>query len=182
MGGSEWGLVISPILVQNGPMTSDELRNWSYHGKTAMDRFWPKIKKTDTCWLWTGARLAFGYGILTVRNRLNFAHRISWLFHCGDIPSGLYVLHRCDVPNCVRPDHLFLGTYAMNFADARAKGRWKPLQGEQIGTSKLKAKQVIKIRRLFDTGRFSKDALGKRFGVTDVMIGNIVRRKWWKSV
>lgn len=92
------------------------------------DRFWEKVQKTKTCWLWTGANLGgkWPYGMLgkpgdpTV---LYKAHRLSWELHVGPIPDGLFVLHKCDVPLCVNPDHLFLGTAADNMADMVQKGR-----------------------------------------------------------
>ena len=92
------------------------------------ERFWEKVQKTDGCWLWTGATIAAGYGELAVgqpRKPLR-AHRLSWEMHHGPIPEGLLVLHHCDVRNCVRPEHLFLGTHQDNMADAYAKGRMRP--------------------------------------------------------
>lgn len=92
------------------------------------ERFWKKVHKTDTCWLWTGSANRHGYGSFAVDGRdalrrSENAHRFSWRLHYGDIPAGVDVCHRCDVPRCVRPDHLWLGTRLENMADAKAKGR-----------------------------------------------------------
>lgn len=87
--------------------------------------FWAKVNKTATCWLWTASRNWAGYGLCLVgKNRkLTNAHRVSWEMANGKIKGGLHVLHKCDVRNCVRPDHLFLGTHRDNMLDMRAKGR-----------------------------------------------------------
>src|SRR5262245_20642397 len=89
-------------------------------------RFWAKVHKTDTCWLWTGSTHR-GYGQLSSPSGRGHAPlrapRVSWEIHYGPIPEGLWVLHRCDVRGCVRPDHLWLGTRQDNIADMVAKGR-----------------------------------------------------------
>jgi hypothetical protein len=86
-------------------------------------RFWAKVSKGDGCWIWTGSRNPKGYGRLNTGNRVRLAHAISWELSHGAVPDGLWVLHRCDNPPCVRPDHLWLGTAADNTADMVAKGR-----------------------------------------------------------
>lgn len=85
--------------------------------------FWTHIEKTDDCWLWHGARNSFGYGSLGKNYRYRNAHRFSWYLEHGDILVGQFVLHRCDVPACVRPDHLFLGDARDNSHDMCRKGR-----------------------------------------------------------
>ena len=95
--------------------------------KTITERFWTKVEKSDGCWIWKGSRHHNGYGYLhrgghTDRHPAR-AHRFSWEIHNGPIPVGLWVLHRCDNPPCVRPDHLFLGTRKDNMVDCAAKGR-----------------------------------------------------------
>lgn len=88
------------------------------------ERFWEKVVKSEGCWEWSGARSKHGrYGIINVGGRSTKAHRVSWELNRGPIPPGAKVLHHCDNPPCVRPDHLFIGTQADNLADGRRKGR-----------------------------------------------------------
>lgn len=87
-------------------------------------RFWPRINKTATCWLWTGSKNRSGYGHLKVCRRYVAVHRISWQIANGKaIPDGLLACHHCDTPLCVNPEHLFLGTHTDNMRDMHAKGR-----------------------------------------------------------
>ncbi len=93
---------------------------------TPIERFTAKVKRTPGCWLWQGSLTPLGYGQFSYLGDQR-AHRASWRIFCGEIPSGMFVLHRCDVRNCVNPEHLFLGTQADNIRDKVAKGRcWKP--------------------------------------------------------
>lgn len=87
--------------------------------------FWSKVAITDDdkCWLWNGACNWKGYGVTWWQKKFNRAHRVSWLITNGNIPNGLFVLHTCDVRNCVNPKHLFLGTHQDNMKDMTAKGR-----------------------------------------------------------
>src|SRR5258708_5631071 len=100
------------------------------------ERFWEKVRKTQSCWLWTGAHKngRWPYGVLggPGDDSPRLAHRVSWELHHGPIPAGMNVLHKCDNPPCVRPAHLFLGTFADNTADMVKKGRAKG--GRPIGT------------------------------------------------
>lgn len=88
--------------------------------------FWSKVSKTDTCWNWIGCRNTAGYGSVSREGRIHSAHRISFEMAFGLIPAGLNVLHDCDNPSCVRPDHLVAGTQSQNLKDAVARGRCKP--------------------------------------------------------
>ncbi len=93
--------------------------------KPLEERFWAKVRKSDGCWEWTGAANRQGYGRIALGRASGprRAHRIAWELTHGPVPDGLWVLHHCDNPPCVRPDHLWLGTRADNARDCRLKGR-----------------------------------------------------------
>ena len=97
------------------------------------------------CWLWTGAVDDCGYGRIAVNKINKTAHRISWPLHKGDIPKNMCVCHVCDVPSCVNPNHLFLGTHASNMKDRDEKERGYVPHGTQHWKCKLKETEVIKI-------------------------------------
>jgi hypothetical protein len=88
-----------------------------------IERFWSKVQKSDGCWLWTDAPFGFGYGRMRVNGRNIPAHRLSAMIHFGMFDRRLYVLHHCDTPLCVRPEHLYLGTAADNVRDKMQRGR-----------------------------------------------------------
>lgn len=92
---------------------------------TLLDRFLAKIQKTETCWLWTAGRCSSKatYGAFYFEGRDQPAHRVSWILRNGTIPKGLHVLHHCDTPLCVNPEHLFLGTPQDNMTDKVKKNR-----------------------------------------------------------
>ena len=94
------------------------------HRRPLVERFWEKVEKSDGCWLWTGAKITQRYGALNVDGVIDLAHRLMWKMAYGPIPDGLQVLHHCDNPPCVRPDHLFLGTQQHNVRDAIRKKRF----------------------------------------------------------
>lgn len=78
------------------------------------------------CWLWDGPIVLKGYGCFSFKQKRRFAHRVSWELYKGSIPSGMLICHRCDIPSCVNPEHLFPGTYSDNINDMYAKGRGRP--------------------------------------------------------
>src|SRR3990167_8959811 len=151
-----------------------------------IDNFWKKVDKTDTCWNWIAHKLNYGYGGIRLNKKEQRAHRISWELHNGEIPKGLHVIHKCDNPPCVNPDHLWLGTHQDNMRDRSKKGRTSrhignlDLGGEKHGSSKLKEKQVIEIRNLGKTGIYIQKELADLFGVHQTTINNILNNKYWK--
>ena len=105
-----------------------------YKARPLWERLWAKIDASGDCWLWTGARQRSGYGrIMVSKGRFDLAHRVSYRLTRGEIPEGMFVLHSCDNPQCVKPAHLFVGTQADNMRDCRAKGRWQYKARNQSG-------------------------------------------------
>ena len=145
------------------------------------ERFWGYVKKTDTCWLWNGYKSKGGYGRIKNNRRFHFAHRVSWEFVNGKIPNGLLVLHKCDVRNCVNPDHLFLGTHADNNHDMYAKGRGRGARsGEAHHNAKLNEKQIAEIRSLRSNGLTLKE-IADVYGINFRHVSRIVNFQRWRK-
>lgn len=132
----------------------------------------------DACWLWTGTRVG-GYGVLRVRGRGLKAHRIAYALAHGSL-QGLCVLHRCDVPACCNPHHLFLGTAADNNADMWRKGRGRPgvLRGAENSRARLSEAQA----REALNSTASVTELARRFGVAPCTISNIRCGTNWRHL
>lgn len=143
------------------------------------EKFWEKVQKSEGCWLWTGAcknNSKWPYGVLgngRGRNTL-LAHRVSWELHYGPIPEGMLVLHHCDVAPCVRPDHLFLGTFKDNTQDMLKKGRFTPC--------KLTEQEVLEIRRRYPAGGVTYKELAQQYNVSHQLISFILSRRIWKHI
>lgn len=152
-----------------------------------VDRFWSKVRKTDTCWEWQAGICGSGYGGFSVKtkdgNKNRHTHVVSWILTNGDVPAGMCVLHTCDNRKCVNPDHLFLGSRLNNVQDMDKKGRrkTKASNGSTNGFSKLNEESVRLIRERFQRGEL-QSALAKEFNVTQVCISQITLRKTWRHV
>lgn len=108
------------------------------------ERFWDKVVKTESCWLWDASVDRKGYGKINHNGKPKSAHRLSYEIAYGPIPEGMFVCHKCDNPPCVRPDHLFIGTNKDNMADMKSKGRGrKPLNKHKKNAKHLSHNRAV---------------------------------------
>jgi hypothetical protein len=161
-------------------------------------RFWPRVQKSDGCWLWTGGANSNGYGRFQLNGSQTQATRALWTVTYGPIPDGMVVCHHCDNPPCVRLDHLFLGTRGDNMRDCGSKGRHNsqktpgfgfadPAFQKQHGRgghvrtyAKLTELQVAEIRSLKAGGARPVD-LCRQFGMSKSTIWKITTGKTWRT-
>jgi hypothetical protein len=144
--------------------------------------FWAQVEKTPSCWLWTGWKLNSGYGETTIRGRKITAHRLSYIWAYGEIPKGKLIMHTCDTPLCVRPDHLRIGTDKTNHDDMVAKRR------HAHGTTNSHAKltdaqaQAIRAEYWYRNGRSNVLELAAKYGVSKITIGALVSGRTWRHL
>ena len=151
-------------------------------------RFWNKVDKRPgsgpqgDCWVWVGRKDAHGYGVAKLHNSAVKAHRLA-LFGIAGIDSPLFACHRCDNPQCVRPDHLFPGEAIDNVHDMIAKGRsysgpWRGRSSDRHPGRKLTDDQVREIR---ETG-ISKRKGAEKYGVSTFTIAGVKNGSLYKDV
>jgi len=151
-------------------------------GLKPIERFKSKIKvnKRTKCWEWTNALNNGGYGQFAVNHKPILAHRFSYEYFIGKIPKGKQILHSCDNPKCVNPDHLSTGTSQDDADDKVNKNR--QAKGEDIGVSKLGVEQVNLIRRLYKAKKNTYKNLADCFNVSISTINDILKDKTWKHI
>ncbi len=159
------------------------MRGPGLNNKPLSERFESKYipEPNSGCWIWTAYVNCDGYGRIAregSRMGMELAHRVSWGLHRGSIPNGLQVLHRCDNPPCVNPDHLFLGDVSANMKDAVKKGRKIMPRGEKNYNATLTESQALEIKYSKVTNR----KLAEKYGVTYGMIGHIKNGRAWKHL
>ncbi len=145
----------------------------------APERFVRKLRREGECVVWHGPRQKWGYGRVVFERKQWGAHRLAYTLHYGAIPEGMHVLHYCDNPSCVNPNHLWLGTNMQNRQDSVAKGRHA--YGSRITQSKLSPEQVAEIRERYKNGE-RQPFLASCYGVAQSTISKIVRQYRWSSV
>jgi hypothetical protein len=149
--------------------------------KDSVEYFFNRIKKTKDCgdcWLWSAYRDKDGYGKYTFKGERYQAHRFMWFLLTEEWPQDC-VLHKCDNPPCVNPNHLFEGSTYDNIHDSIRKGRFN--RGETCARSKLVTGDILLIRKLYQLG-MSQACLGRMFDVTVENIGAIIKRRTWRYV
>lgn len=146
-----------------------------------LQRFWKKVRKTKTCWLWEGGIVGNNYGGFWLSGLTRGAHRVSWTIAYGPIPIGMSVLHDCpdgDNKLCVNPLHLWLGTTDANMKDAGEKGQMP--RGERNSHAILTTAQVIAIREI--PRSVSHRQIGNRYGVAKGTVAKIRNGANWRHL
>ena len=150
------------------------------HNRNTMADFWRYVRKTPTCWKWIGDRnTRNGYGRFHIHLTYRRAHRVSYELAYGKIPPGKLVLHKCNVPACVRPDHLYAGTISDNSIDCVKAG--------SNNNMKLTPAIVHRIRAEYRPGRSGASTpgavgirtLAKRYGLAEATVARILKRQTW---
>ena len=140
-------------------------------------------EKTGLDWQWKAGKSSAGYGLMWIGKKLEYAHRISYIIHNGKISPGMHVLHSCDDPGCVNPEHLHLGTNEDNIREKVERGRSvnQVYYGEENPKAKFTNKQIIDIRKRYKNGT-RQCVFVKEYGVSRTTISDIVNRKIWKHI
>lgn len=147
-------------------------------------RFWKKVDRSPHpkgCWLWTAYRNKDGYGMIKWGGRrVESGHRISYLLANGEFSDELFVLHKCDNPRCVNPEHLFLGTHQDNVDDRDNKNRQSA--GENRPLHKITNEQAEEIRERCKNGAWGiQTKIGIEYGLSSGTVSLIARGKRYKS-
>ena len=153
---------------------------------TVEERFFTGFSKSDNgCWNWQRRLVGKGYGTIGLGGKgakQKLVHRLSYEIHKGPIPEGMVVMHKCDNPRCVNPDHLDAGTQSQNIKDAFSRGRklmpTKKARGEECGASKLTEADVLNVRE----SKLSFSKLAAAYGVNKSTIERIKYRKTWRHI
>lgn len=149
-------------------------RDYKYRFIAKMD-----IPRQNGCITYLGAISKNGYGVFDINRKSHSAHRISYKIFVGKIPEGKMVLHKCDNPKCVAPQHLFIGTAKDNVKDMIEKKRNHSNAGENHGMAKLTLTQVNQIRSLIIKGIKRKE-IANMYGISTATVADIKYGKSWK--
>lgn len=143
-----------------------------------VERFNKNIEKTSSCWLWKGSIDKYGYGYLydSVRKKAIKAHRLSILIRDGCLSKNSLVLHKCNVKNCVNPDHLYCGDNFDNMRDRLVDGKYYQ---NHNGKTILNRNQVLYIVEEINKGR-SKVSLSEELNVKLSVISKIMLGTTWQ--
>lgn len=152
-----------------------------------------EINGHDKCWIFKGASDKLGYGRISNRHGRfeppEKAYRVMFELINGKIPEGMSILHQCDNPSCVNPNHLKVGTQKDNMMEASFRGRLNPKSllnlksiGEENPQSKLTESDVKEIRKLYATGTFTQKEIAIAFDISPVTVGDITNYRTWRNI
>ena len=139
----------------------------------------PDILNENSCWEWEGMIDSYGYGSFSYKGKTFKSHRLMYEIHYSEALNDLHCLHKCDNRKCVNPNHLFSGTNLDNVKDKVEKERSYTgnQKGENNGASKLTDKQVVEIRNLYKSGKYTTFKLGDMYNVHRSTISYIINNK-----
>jgi hypothetical protein len=147
------------------------------HG-TPKERLKRRVREDERgCWVWQGPARNDGYGTMRFRGKQWGAHRVAYTLFVGEIPGGLIVCHTCDLPRCVNPDHLWLGTPADNTRDAITKNRLVGRRGEQNPACRYPDEVVAVVRKRYAEGGITIKELARTVGMSEAHTSAVVRGK-----
>lgn len=121
-------------------------------------------------------------GYITIKRDgvLQYLHRYMYSLYHGELDEGEVIRHSCDNPSCINIDHLEVGTHTDNMRDMVTRNR--SLVGERNNKSKLKEEDVIKIREMLKSNKYTQKEIADIFGITNQMVSNINTRKSWNHI
>lgn len=165
---------------------------WKRRGRNrrfSYERFILEFNKKFTkssyckCWEWIASKNRDGYGTVSFNGKVMTSHRVAWIVNNGKIPLSTNVLHRCDNPSCVNPEHLFLGTQGDNIRDCVQKGRFtrSDRRGEKSAISPFKNGDILSIRQEAANGK-SRSQIARERNCSRTSIDSIVNRKTWTHI
>ena len=126
--------------------------------------FWEKVTRSDNCWEWQAGKDKDGYGRFRYRGEKRQAHRVSWELMTGQEPTDC-VLHSCDNPSCVKPDHLSIGTTQENTRQMVNRGRHN--------TRRLDPNKVKRARKLLTNKKITQEKIAKMLNISAGSVSNI---------
>lgn len=148
------------------------------------ERFWKFVVKNDDCWSWSGNKTLSGYGRVSAgakKDGYKLAHRLSWEIHNNSsIPDGMFVMHKCDNPECTNPEHLTIGTPKENTQDMIQKGRKRTVASVGLGNGKslLNEEKV----RLIRQSNLPHAVIARELGVSSNCVRGVRIGRTWSHV
>ena len=144
--------------------------------------FWINAEKVGNCWDWKRSRKTSGYGNYYRDGKVWSAHHFAYTIAKGPIPKDSWILHRCDNPPCVRPQHLYAGNAKDNAQDRKNRNRSASTVGSNNGRAKVNAEKVVMIIEKYLTGKYTQKELAIENGITPSAVHSIVKRRNWKHI